>query len=73
MQGDIRNSNINIRRTVYYNKPTLKVRILMWMPMVGGSFRNRVRKVHVELGDPIILYATDSIETMYTYVPMGRL
>jgi hypothetical protein len=70
LEGDIRNSNFNIRRTVYYNSPgfegaTIGVdakgfRVAMDSP-------NKVLEVTVHLGDKVIPYEADSLEVLYPY------
>jgi hypothetical protein len=69
-EGDVRNSNFNIRRIVYYNLPgfagaTIGVdakgfRVAMDSP-------NKVREVTVSFGDKVIPFEADSLEVLYPY------
>lgn len=69
LNGDIRNSNYNIRRVVYYNKPDFEQAI----GVDAKGFRvaldspDKVREVTVKTGDRIVSYAADSLEVLYPY------
>ncbi|MDR1221459.1 MAG: RagB/SusD family nutrient uptake outer membrane protein, partial [Tannerella sp.] len=69
LEGDIRNSNYNIRRTVYYNKPDFEQTI----GVDAKGFRvaldspDKVQEITVKTGDRIVSYAADSLEVLYPY------
>jgi len=70
LQGDIRNSNFNIRRKVFYNKPgftgaTIGVNAKGFRVALTAS--DKVKNVTVHLGDAVIPYASDSLEVLYPY------
>ncbi|MDR0573887.1 MAG: RagB/SusD family nutrient uptake outer membrane protein [Tannerella sp.] len=69
LDGDIRNSNYNIRRIVYYNKPDFEQTI----GVDAKGFRvaldspDKVREITVKTGDRIVSYAADSLEVLYPH------
>jgi hypothetical protein len=70
LNGDIRNSNYNIRRTVYYNKPdfteaTIGIDVKGFRVALDSP--DKVSEVTVRLGDAVIPYAADSLEVLYPY------
>lgn len=67
-EGDIRNSNHNIRRVMWYNRPG-------WSATIGidkdgyqadGS-HPAVREVHVKTGDQVIPHAADTLNVFYPH------
>lgn len=69
LDGDIRNSNFNIRRYTYYNKPN-------WSEETGidaNGFRvaktssSAVQVITLHTGDRVIPFAADSLEVWYPY------
>jgi hypothetical protein len=67
LDGDIRNSNYNIRRYTYYNRPD-------WSMEIGidaNGFRvekgSGVQNITVKTGDRAIPFASDSLEVWYPY------
>src|SRR5690606_7647228 len=67
LEGDIRNSNYNIRRTVNYNRPNFQTTI--GIDADGYSVRagEGVRDVTIRTGDQAIPTRTDSLEVWYPY------
>lgn len=70
LDGDIRNSNYNIRRIVYYNSPgftgaTIGVNAKGFR--VALTDPGKVKDVTVHLGDAVIPYEADSLEILYPY------
>ncbi|HLT89040.1 MAG TPA: RagB/SusD family nutrient uptake outer membrane protein [Sphingobacterium sp.] len=67
LEGDIRNSNYNIRRTVNYNRPNFQTTI----GIDADGYRVRagegVRDVTIRTGDQAIPTRTDSLEVWYPY------
>jgi hypothetical protein len=69
LEGDMRNSNFNIRRIVYYNTPGFELAI----GVDANGFRvavdapEKVQEVTVKTGDRIVSYAADSLEVLYPY------
>jgi hypothetical protein len=68
--GDIRNSNYNIRRIVYYNKPdftgaTIGVNAKGFRVALDSP--SKVGEVTVHLGDAVIPYEGDSLEVLYPF------
>ena len=71
LAGDIRNSNFNIRRKGWYNKPGYTERI----GLDASGFRidtvnrleQRVQTVTVKTGDPIIIRQADTVINWYTF------
>ncbi|MDR1764054.1 MAG: RagB/SusD family nutrient uptake outer membrane protein [Dysgonamonadaceae bacterium] len=74
LEGDIRNSNFNIRRVLWYNNPSFDYENSGTIGIDTKGYRvalnssEKVAEVKVKLGDRIILYESDSIEIMYPYV-----
>jgi hypothetical protein len=68
-EGDIRNSNFNIRRTVYYNIPSFKDTISVDAKgfRVAKGSSSTVREVIVSTGDKVIPFEADSLEVLYPY------
>jgi len=70
LDGDIRNSNFNIRRVVYYNDPNFTGATI---GVDAKGFRvaltdpNKIKEVTVHLGDAVIPYEADSLEILYPY------
>lgn len=66
-QGDIRNSNYNIRRTLYYNRPGYEETF----GIDENGFRvekdKGVRNVTVRTGDPVLLAQDDSLAINYPH------
>jgi hypothetical protein len=70
LEGDMRNSNYNIRRTVYYNKPDFTgatIGIDAKGFRVAQDSPDKVSEVSVHLGDAVIPYAADSLEVLYPF------
>jgi hypothetical protein len=70
LEGDIRNSNYNIRRAVFYNLPgfagaTIGIDADGYRVAVDSP--DKVREVTVNLGDRVIPYRSDSLEVLYPY------
>lgn len=67
LQGDIRNSNYNIRRTTNYNRPGFSTQIGVdadgFRVAVGAGTRN----VTIKTGDKVIPFRADSLEVWYPY------
>jgi hypothetical protein len=68
LDGDIRNSNYNIRRYTYYNKPNFT----MTISIDAKGFRVAdgtpgATTATVSTGDRIYVYETDSLEVWYPY------
>ncbi|GHE48279.1 RagB/SusD family nutrient uptake outer membrane protein [Sphingobacterium griseoflavum] len=67
LEGDIRNSNYNIRRTTNYNRPNFSAEI----GIDANGFRVAkdagVRNVVIRTGDKVIPFQTDSLEVWYPY------
>jgi hypothetical protein len=69
LDGDMRNSNYNIRRIAYYNKPGFEQAI----GIDAKGFRvaldspDKVKEITVKTGDRIVSYAADSLEVLYPY------
>lgn len=77
LQGDIRNSNYNIRRTTNYNRPNMTVNnvvVTPWSTEIGldaDGYRVAkgagVRNVTIKTGDKVIPFRTDSLEVWYPF------
>jgi hypothetical protein len=69
LDGDIRNSNYNIRRIVYYNKPGFEQTIGIDAKgfRVALDASDKVQERTVRTGDRIVSYAADSLEVLYPY------
>jgi hypothetical protein len=69
LDGDIRNSNYNIRRIVYYNKPDFEQTIGIDAKgfRVALNASDKVQEITVRTGDRIVSYAADSLEVLYPY------
>lgn len=69
LNGDMRNSNYNIRRVVYYNRPGFSQQIAVDAKgfRVAMESPDKVREVSVGFGDRIIPYPADSLEVLYPY------
>jgi hypothetical protein len=69
LDGDIRNSNYNIRRIVYYNKPDFEQTIAVNAKgfRVALDSPDKVQEITVRTGDRIVSYATDSLEILYPF------
>ncbi|HOV35803.1 MAG: RagB/SusD family nutrient uptake outer membrane protein [Dysgonomonadaceae bacterium] len=68
-KGDIRNSNYNIRRYTYYNRPNWSAEIGIDAKgfRVDKSSPKAVRVITVKTGDRAIPYETDSLEVWYPH------
>ncbi|MDR1555828.1 MAG: RagB/SusD family nutrient uptake outer membrane protein [Tannerellaceae bacterium] len=69
LQGDIRNSNYNIRRYTHYNRPDFSAEIGIDAKgfRVAKDAEAAVRVVTVKTGDLAIPYEADSLEVWYPY------
>ncbi|MDR2804941.1 MAG: RagB/SusD family nutrient uptake outer membrane protein [Dysgonamonadaceae bacterium] len=68
--GDMRNSNYNIRRTVYYNKPDFTgstIGIDAKGFRVALNSPSKIQEVTVHQGDRVIPYEADSLEVLYPF------
>ena len=67
-KGDIRNSNHNIRRVLYYNRPNWSADI--WVDANGFKVDEGAAgatKIHVQTGDPAHWTVADTLNTMYPH------
>lgn len=67
LDGDIRNSNYNIRRTTNYNRPNYEAVIGIDADGYRVARDAGVRNVTVRTGDKVIPFRTDSLEVWYPY------
>lgn len=69
MDGDIRNSNFNIRRTTNYNKPGYSEQIGVDAKgfRVAKDAATAVKVITIKTGDKVIPFAADSLEVWYPY------
>jgi hypothetical protein len=69
LEGDIRNSNYNIRRYTYYNRPDFSAEIGIDAKgfRVAKDAPNAVQTVTIQTGDLAIPYEADSLEVWYPY------
>ncbi|GAB3010843.1 RagB/SusD family nutrient uptake outer membrane protein [Niabella terrae] len=69
LDGDIRNSNFNIRRTTNYNRPGFSATIGITAAgyRVASNDASAVTTKTVKTGDPVVPFATDSLEVWYPY------
>lgn len=68
-KGDIRNSNWNIRRVVYYNRPGYSEEIGLDKDgfRVASSSADAVKKITIKTGDKVIPFRGDSLNVFYPY------
>lgn len=67
-EGDIRNSNFNIKRTIYYNKPGFSADI--WVDAEGFRVAEGTAgavKKHVQTGDKVYWQRGDTLAVMYPH------
>ena len=67
-EGDIRNSNFNIKRTIYYNKPGFSADI--WVDSEGFRVAEGTagaQKKHVQTGDKVYWQRGDTLAVMYPH------
>ncbi len=69
LEGDIRNSNYNIRRTTNYNRTGFSAQIGIDKNgyRVGANDAAAVRTVTIKTGDRVIPFSTDSLEVWYPF------
>jgi starch-binding outer membrane protein, SusD/RagB family len=69
LNGDIRNSNFNIRRTTNYNRPNFTATIGVDAKgyRVASNSPNAVQVVTIKTGDKVIPFETDSLEVWYPF------
>lgn len=69
LDGDIRNSNYNIRRTTNYNRPGFSANIGIDKDgyRVDPNSADAVQKVTVKTGDRVVPFRTDSLEVWYPF------
>jgi hypothetical protein len=69
LNGDVRNSNFNIRRTTNYNKPGYSEEIGIDAKgfRVAKDAATAVQKVTIKTGSKVIPFASDSLEVWYPY------
>ncbi len=69
LEGDIRNSNYNIRRSTNYNRPSFTATIGVDAKgfRVASTSANAVKVVTIKTGDRVIPFEADSLEVWYPY------
>lgn len=67
LEGDIRNSNYNIRRTVNYNRPDYSATIGIDADGYRVAANEGVRNVTIKTGDQAIPFRADSLEVWYPF------
>lgn len=67
LEGDIRNSNYNIRRTTNYNRPDFSTEIGVDADGYRVAKDAGVQNITIETGDKVIPFRTDSLEVWYPY------
>ncbi len=69
LDGDIRNSNYNIRRTTNYNRPGFSASIGIDKDgyRVAANASDAVKTVTVKTGDKAVPFRTDSLEVWYPF------
>lgn len=67
LQGDIRNSNFNIRRTTNYNRPNFSKVIGLDADGFRVNEGAGVRNITVKTGDKVVPFRGDSLEVWYPY------
>lgn len=67
LDGDIRNSNYNIRRTVNYNRPDYQATIGIDADGYRVGQGEGVRDITIKTGDQAIPFRTDSLEVWYPF------
>lgn len=69
LDGDIRNSNYNIRRTTNYNRPGFSATIGVDKDgyRVDANAQDAVKKLTVKTGDRAVPFRTDSLEVWYPF------
>lgn len=67
LQGDIRNSNFNIRRTTNYNRPNFSKVIGLDADGYRVNEGAGVRNITVKTGDKVVPFRGDSLEVWYPY------
>ncbi|PWG81912.1 RagB/SusD family nutrient uptake outer membrane protein [Pararcticibacter amylolyticus] len=69
LEGDIRNSNYNIRRYTYYNRANFSAPIGIDADgfRVASNAPTAVRMVTIKTGDRTVPFRTDSLEVWYPY------
>lgn len=67
LEGDIRNSNYNIRRTTNYNRPNFNTIIGIDADGYRVKENEGVQNITIKTGDKVIPFRTDSLEVWYPY------
>ncbi|HRB51102.1 MAG TPA: RagB/SusD family nutrient uptake outer membrane protein, partial [Niabella sp.] len=69
LDGDVRNSNFNIRRTTNYNRPGFSATIGVTANgyRVASNSPSAVNVVTIKTGDKVIPFATDSLEVWFPF------
>lgn len=67
LDGDIRNSNFNIRRTTNYNRPDFSAEIGVDADGYRVEKDAGVQNITIKTGDKVIPFRTDSLEVRYPY------
>lgn len=67
LEGDIRNSNYNIRRTTNYNREGFSTVIGVDADGFRVAEGEGVQNITIEYGDKVIPFRTDSLEVWYPY------
>ena len=69
LNGDIRNSNYNIRRTTHYNRPGFSTQIGVDADgyRVDKASASAVQVKTISTGDKVVPFRTDSLEVWYPY------
>ncbi len=67
LEGDIRNSNYNIRRTTNYNRPGFSAQIGLDADGFRVAAGAGVQNITIRTGDPLIPFRADSLDRWYPY------
>lgn len=67
LEGDIRNSNYNIRRTVNYNRPNYQATIGVDEDGYRVEQGEGIQNITIKTGDKAIPFRTDSLEVWYPF------
>jgi SusD family. len=69
LDGDIRNSNFNIRRTTNYNRPGFSATIGVTAAgyRVSSTDPSAVNVITIKTGDKVVPFITDSLEVWFPY------